>query len=140
MRILIVSTDYDTRAIFAAVLRRSGYDVRELDDPDRVVDEAHDCAIAITDYPTLTRAGDTVTQLLRRTDETHAIGILNATTHVFPHEIEAATAAGVDATIVLPAHPEQVIAAVRDLLTAADRVGGKGRGATPGGAAPASSR
>jgi CheY-like chemotaxis protein len=116
MKILIVSTDYDTRVIFATVLRRDGYDVRELAEPDHVVEAARDCDVAITDYPTCTGVGATVTELLRRDPSTRHVKILNATTHAFWHEIDAATAAGVDETIVLPAAPDAVIATVRQLL------------------------
>jgi len=121
MRILIVSTDYDTRCIFATALRRRGYEVRELADPDRVVDAAGDCDVVITDYPTRTDAGATVTELLRRDPSTRHVRILNATTHVFEHEIDEAGAAGVDETVVLPAEPDAVIASVQHLLGETNR-------------------
>jgi hypothetical protein len=44
------------------------------------------------------------------------VRILNATTHVFEHEIDEAGAAGVDETVVLPAEPNAVIASVQHLL------------------------
>jgi CheY-like chemotaxis protein len=116
MKILIVSTDYDTRAIFGTVLRRNGSDVRELAEPDHVVEADRDCDVAITDYPPCTGVGATVTELLRRDPSTRHVKILNATTHAFSHEIAAATAAGIDETIVLPAPPDAVMATVRQLL------------------------
>ncbi len=116
MRILVVSTDYDTRSIFGTALRSSGYDVCELGDPDQVVDAARDCSLVITDFPTRTDSGMTVTQLLRRDPQTRYIKILNATTHVFAGEIDEAGAAGVDSTIVLPAVPDAVVASVQRLL------------------------
>lgn len=116
MRILVVSTDYDTRIIFATALQSVGYDVRELADPDGVVEAARDCSLVITDFPTLTDSGKTVTQLLRNEQQTRHIKILNATTHAFSDEIDQARAAGVDATIVLPAAPNRVVASVESLL------------------------
>lgn len=116
MRILIVSADYDTRSIFATALRQRGYDVRELADPDRVVEEAHDCDAVITDYPTHTDAGSTVTELLRLDPSTRHVRILNATTHAFEYEIDQAGAAGVDETVILPAEPNAVIASLQHLL------------------------
>jgi CheY-like chemotaxis protein len=98
------------------VLRRRGYDVRELADPDVVVDAARDCDVVITDYPTLTDAGPTVTELLRRDPVTRHVRILNATTHALAHEIDEASAAGVDKTVVLPAEPNTVLASVQHLL------------------------
>ena len=116
MRILIVSTNYDTRNIFATALRNNGYDVRELDDPDRVIDVAHDCDAVITDFPTATDAGPTVTHQLRHDPRTKHMKILNATTHAFWDEIDQAIAAGVDATVVLPASPDEIVASVQRLL------------------------
>jgi CheY-like chemotaxis protein len=118
MRILIVSTDYDTRTIFATALRQRGYDVRELADPDRAVDAASDCDVVITDYPTRTAAGRTVTELLRGDPSTRRVRILNATTHAFSYEIEEAGAAGVDETVVLPAEPNAVIGSIQHLVGA----------------------
>jgi CheY-like chemotaxis protein len=116
MEILIVSVDYDTRTIFATTLRREGYAVRELADPDRVVAAARDCALVITDYPTPTASGRTVTELLRGDPRTREIKILNATTHALWDEISDADMAGVDATLVLPALPERVVSSVQRLL------------------------
>lgn len=116
MTILIVNRDYDMRTILATMLRSQGYDVRELGDPDCAVEEAQDCDIAIIDHPTPTRTGDTVTRLLRRSSRSRRIKILNATTRAFAVEIQEAIAAGVDATVVLPASLGEVVAAVRGLL------------------------
>ena len=116
MTILIVSRDYDTRTIFAIALRRKGYVVRELFEPSEIVAAAHDCDLVITDYPTTTESGATVTELLRAEPRTRSIKILNATTHVFCEEIGNAAEAGVDATLVLPALPDQVVARVESLL------------------------
>ena|SRR5689334_8055999 len=127
MKILIVSTDYDTRSIFATALRQRGYDVRELAEPDRVVDAAGDCDVVITDYPTRTEAGVTVTELLRRDPATRRVRILNATTHAFGFEIREAATAGVDATVVLPAEPKDVVASVQHLLNERGRGSGGDR-------------
>lgn len=116
MPILIVSSDYDTRTIFATALRSKGYTVRELAEPSETVAAAHDCDLVITDYPTTTESGATVTELLRGDPRTRHIKILNATTHAFLEEIGNAVEAGVDATVVLPAPPEQVVARVASLL------------------------
>jgi CheY-like chemotaxis protein len=119
MEILIVSTDYDTRTIFATALRSAGYTVRELADPAQVVSAAEGCALVVTDYPTPAGASGTVTALLRNDPRTYSLKILNATTHAFWDEIAEAEAAGVDATLVLPATPARLIACVGRLL--ADR-------------------
>jgi CheY-like chemotaxis protein len=117
MEILIVSTDYDTRTIFATVLRRAGYEVRELADPTQVVAAAEGCALVVTDYPTPASASDTVTALLRSDPRTHGVKILNATTHAFWDEIAEAESAGVDVTLVLPATPARLVACVEGLLS-----------------------
>jgi CheY-like chemotaxis protein len=114
--VLIVSRDYDTRSIFAAALRSAGYTVRELADPDDVVAAARGCAIVITDFPTTTASGRTVTSLLRGDPTTRDVTILNATTHAWGDELMQANAAGVDATLVLPAFPERLVDCVRRLL------------------------
>lgn len=114
--VLIVSTDYDTRSIFATALRRAGYSVRELADPDQVVGAARGCAIVVTDFPTQTGSGKTVTSLLRSDPLTRNLTILNATTHVFGDELAAADVAGVDATLILPAYPDRLVECVRRLL------------------------
>jgi CheY-like chemotaxis protein len=121
MQILIVSTDYDTRAIFATALRREGYRVRELADPTDVVAAARGCALVVTDFPTAANDGATVTSLLRNDPQTRAVKILNATTHAFPEEIDEARAAGVDATVVLPVMPERLVACVQKLLSEPER-------------------
>lgn len=115
--VLIVSRDYDTRTIFAAVLRNAGFAVRELADPDQVVAAARGCAIVITDFPTTTASGNNVTSLLRGDPLTNEVTILNASTHVLDDELAEAHAAGVDATLVLPAFPERLVECVRQLLT-----------------------
>jgi CheY-like chemotaxis protein len=122
MPILIVSTDYDARTIFATALRSRGYTVRELTEPSEIVAAAHDCDLVITDYPTTTESGDTVTELLRADPRTRNIKILNATTHAFLEEIGDAVEAGVDATVVLPALPDEVVARVERLLADRDSV------------------
>ena len=116
MKVLIVSTDYDTRTIFATALRRNGHEVRELAEPGHVVDATRECDVVIKNYPTPTEKGATVTQLLRRDPSTRHVKILNATTHAFGHEIDEADAAGVDETVVLPADLDVVIASVEHLL------------------------
>jgi CheY-like chemotaxis protein len=122
MPILIVSTDYDARTIFATALRSRGYTVRELTEPSEIVAAAHDCDLVITDYPTTTESGGTVTELLRADPRTRNIKILNATTHAFLEEIGDAVEAGVDATVVLPALPDEVVARVERLLADKDSV------------------
>ena len=124
--VLIVSRDYDTRSIFGAALRRAGYSVRELADPDQVVAAARGCGIVITDFPTTTDSGKTVTSLLRHDPMTRHIRILNATTHVWADELSEATAAGVDATILLPAFPERVVQCVDRLLKSPVQARGAG--------------
>jgi CheY-like chemotaxis protein len=114
--VLIVSTDYDTRSIFGTALRRAGYTVRELADPDQVVVAARGCAIVVTDFPTQTGSGKTVTSLLRSDPLTRKVTILNATTHVFGDELAEANFAGVDATLILPAYPDRLVECVRRLL------------------------
>jgi CheY-like chemotaxis protein len=115
--VLIVSRDYDTRTIFAAALRSAGYVVRELEDPDQVVAAARGCAIVITDFPTTTGSGKTVTSLLRADPVTRGVTILNATTHVWGDELTEASEAGVNATLVLPAFPGRLVDCVRRLLS-----------------------
>ena len=114
--VLIVSRDYDTRSIFATALRTAGYTVRELEDPDQVVAAARGCAIVVTDFPTTTESGRTVTSLLRSDSLTRNVTILNATTHVFDDELAEASVAGVDATLILPAYPDRLVECVRRLL------------------------
>jgi CheY-like chemotaxis protein len=87
----------------------------------RVASAARGCALVITDYPTRTGDGATVTQLLRRDPRTQHIKILNATTHAFWDELDEANAAGVDATLILPAVPGQLVACVRRLLADGQR-------------------
>ena len=114
--VLIVSRDFDTRSIFATALRSAGYCVRELADPDQVVAAARDCTIVITDFPTTTGSGKTVTSLLRSDPQSRNVAILNATTHVWAEELTEANTAGVDATIILPAFPDRIVSCVRQLL------------------------
>lgn len=114
--VLIVNRDYDTRAIFATALRSAGYSVRELAEPDKVVTAARGCAIVVTDFPTTTESGKTVASLLRSDPRTRNVTILNATTHVCGEELDEADLAGVDATLILPAHPDRLIECVRRLL------------------------
>jgi CheY-like chemotaxis protein len=114
--VLIVSRDYDTRTIFATALRTAGFAVRELADPDHVVAAVRGCAIVITDFPTETGSGRTVTSLLRSDPTTRGVRILNATTHVWGDELTEASAAGVDATLVLPVFPQRLVDCVRRLL------------------------
>jgi CheY-like chemotaxis protein len=116
--VLIVSRDYDTRTIFATALRRAGYTVRELADPDQVVAAARGCAIVVTDFPTATASGETVTSSLRKDPLTRNVTILNATTHVWADELTEANIAGVDATLILPAFPERLVECVRRLFAA----------------------
>jgi hypothetical protein len=57
-----------------------------------------------------------VTARLRNHAHTRDVKILNATTHVYGDEIENAAAAGVNATLVLPATPRELVGCVRKLL------------------------
>ncbi|HKW49044.1 MAG TPA: hypothetical protein VJN70_16450 [Gemmatimonadaceae bacterium] len=114
--VLIVSRDYDTRSIFAIALRTAGFAVRELADPDQVVAAARGCAIVVTDFPTQTGSGKTVTSLLRSDPLTRNVTILNATTHVSGNELADADVAGVDATLILPDYPDRLVDCVRRLL------------------------
>jgi len=119
MRILIVSIDFDTRAIFGTALRHSGFDVRELAEPDAVVAEALDCDVVVTDYPTRLSDGETVIAELRHDPRTAKLKILNATTHVEAERLLEAEKAGADATVVLPAFPGTIVKTVRELLSLA---------------------
>ena len=122
--ILVVSRNADTRVIFGAALRHAGFRVLELAEPERVLEQAltERPALVITDYPT--RAGEaTVTELLRQDARTDAVPILNATSHVFPEELARAAAAGVSASLPLPASLADLVREVRRLLARASRAG-----------------
>lgn len=117
-RILLACPDPDARVIFGSVLEHAGYDVVSLDDADRLVALAAGCALVITDFPTPVGGASTVTRLLRTHASTVAVPILNATTHVMPDELEAARAAGVTETFVLPGDPRHIVERVRALVGA----------------------
>src|SRR5690349_14486308 len=117
MDILIVIKDFDTRTIFAALLRSQGHRVRELAEVDDVVAAAEGCALVITEYPTRVPGGGTITETLRRDPRTRNIKILNTTTRAYGEDHERALVAGVDAILVLPAYPARVAEVVHELLS-----------------------
>jgi DNA-binding response OmpR family regulator len=118
MEILIVNRDEDLIVILAAYLRREGYGVRVLADPQRVVQEVRGCSLVITDYPTFVAGGTTVTALLRANAETRHVKILNATTRATWTKVVDAATAGVDVTILLSECFDEFLWAVRHILGA----------------------
>ena len=121
--ILVASADADVRIIVATLLAHAGFAARPLEQPDRAVDAALErrdgcgpCALVVTDFPTYASSGRTITELLREDPRTAVLPILNATTHAFPTDLERAAAAGVNASLVLPASGERIVAEVEGLL------------------------
>ena len=115
--VLLVSVDEDALAIFGAVLRHSGFGVRELRDPAAVLDvvEREPPALVVTNFPL--SAGDaTVTSLLRGNERMANVPILNVTSHVMPHELAGAQSAGVTASVPMPVDLRELVAEVERLL------------------------
>ncbi|HEX6058896.1 MAG TPA: hypothetical protein VFZ11_07730 [Gemmatimonadaceae bacterium] len=115
--VLVVSPDRDTLTVFGAALRHAGFEVRELDDPDRVLGAAlaERPSLVITNFPT-PAAKLTVTELLRGEARTAAVPILNVTSHVFPAELRRAESAGVTASLPMPVPLAALVAAARRLV------------------------
>ena len=109
--ILIVGHDADTNRILEFWLHHLGYSVSALRDANRVVEIARSIRpkLVITNYPTRLAGGATVAETIRATPELAQTRILNVTSHVFPTELAAAVAAGVDRSLPMPA-PLDVIA------------------------------
>ena len=119
--IVLVTRDEDALAVFGAVLRHAGFAVRELNDPAAALDVVeHELpALVITNFPTI--AGEaTVTELLRGNPRTADVPILNVTSHVLPHELARAEAAGVTVSVPMPIALAQLVAEVQRLLGAQD--------------------
>ena len=117
--VLLVSRDEDSLIVFGTMLRHAGFGVRELKDPAAVLRAVeHELpALVITNFPTA--AGDlTVTELLRGHDPTANVPILNVTSHVLPHELARAEAAGVTASVPMPIEFAQLVAEVQRLVGA----------------------
>ena len=115
--VLLVSRDEDALAVFGAMLRHVGFSVRELTDPATVVQavERERPALVVTNFPIA--AGDTtVTELLRSSERTAHVPILNVTSHVLPHELARAEAAGVTASLAMPARFADLVDAVQRLV------------------------
>ena len=102
--VLVVSPDADVREVFAIGLTHFSFEVRVSGDPDAALTEAIEVppAVVITNFPTTLADGRTLTEALRSDPRTCALPILNVTSHVTDHELAAARAAGVDASLPMP--------------------------------------
>ena len=102
--IAVVSRDPDTRQILDLWLRHLGYAVCVVADPDRVLEVARAVRpkLVITNYPTLLSSGDTVVEAIRGSPELAQTLVLSLTSHVSPHDLAAATTAGVDLSVPMP--------------------------------------
>ena len=120
--VLLVSVDEDALAIFGTALRHFGFGVRELRDPAAVLDvvEREPPALVVTNFP-LCAGSATVTDLVRGNARTADLPILNVTSHVMPHELSGAEAAGVTASVPMPVDLTELVAEVRRLLSAGNR-------------------
>lgn len=115
--ILLVTRDEDALTVFGTVLRHAGFAVRELNDPaDALSVVEHELpALVITNYPTA--VGEvTVTELLRGSQRTAHLPILNVTSHVLPFELARAEAAGVTVSVSMPVELAHLVAEVQRLL------------------------
>ena len=123
--ILVASSDDDARKICTACLRHAGYDVLPVDDPDGVLLAARRTRpdLIITSHPTRTSTGDAVTEQLRGDAALASTPILNLASRVMPADLAAADAAGVTASLAMPAAIEALVDAVRRLVGPASRPG-----------------
>jgi CheY-like chemotaxis protein len=115
-RVILVSLDSDWRYILGTMLRHSGVEVDELDEPDRIQEHAHHAALVVTNYPVRLSDGRSVTESIRATEATAHLPILNVTTHVLAQELDAADRAGVSQSIVLPVAMQELANAVIAML------------------------
>lgn len=116
--ILVVSRDSDTLEVFGQWLGHLGYAVHALADPDEALALARALRpdLVITNFPTPLTSGTTLTALLRATPDLASTKVLSVSSHVMPEEIEAAIAAGVSATVRMPAPLQEVADQVQRLV------------------------
>jgi CheY-like chemotaxis protein len=93
-----------------------GIDVVEVDEPDRIHQDANGAALIVTNYPVHMSDGRTVTEYIRTSPAIADIPILNATTHSLVTELDEATRAGVNRSVVLPVSMQELADAVVDTL------------------------
>jgi two-component system cell cycle response regulator DivK len=116
---LLVDRDVDTRSTYAECMRRAAWEVEEaVDGPEALAKAiARPPEVVVTDTRLAGISGYDLCRLLRRDIATHEIPVVVVTAGVYKDHVTRAEEAGADAVLIKPCPPEDVLAAVRDLVT-----------------------
>jgi two-component system, cell cycle response regulator DivK len=117
-RILIVEDNHDNRAIFAAILHHSGYEVLEAADGAsgvRLARERHPDVI-LMDISLPKMNGLEATSVLKADAATSHIPIIAVTAHAMPDDERRVREVGCDAYLTKPVEPARVVEEVSRFL------------------------
>jgi len=118
VRILVVDSDEDTRALYRQVFQLAGCDVVEAADGRDALTKAlvRPPALIVTDIRLAFVDGYALCDILRRDHATAAVPILVVTADARSAASDRARGAGADAVLVKPTRPERLLAEMQRLL------------------------
>lgn len=120
-RLLLVDSVEDERDIYGAALRAAGFSVVVCNGPDSALAQARNAPTAaiVTRIlqPNTAIDGIELTRQIRQRRATRNIAVVIITSRIEPEYRQAATQAGCDSYVLLPAMPETIVGEVQRAIT-----------------------
>lgn len=117
-RILIVDDHTDTRVILRHYFEAMGFAVDEAEDGQQALARLQERrpAVLVLDIQMPHLDGIGVLRVIRADDALRDLPVLALSAHAMSEEVREISAAGADAYLSKPAHPKDVVSAVRTLI------------------------
>lgn len=116
--VLIVEDDDDSRFVYSAILKNSGFEVTTATSGDEGLSLAREIGprVILMDVSIPGMDGWTVTEHLKSGHDTSQIPVIIITAHAFPEDLRRAESVGCDGFLTKPCEPRRVLDEVVRLL------------------------